>query len=516
MAFSSKKLFTWQKECLDLWSENGYRGIANVVTGAGKTILALGAIEKLNHPNLKIKIIVPKIFLVYQWKNVLRTELSVPTDEIGCYYGKCKDISNKKYVIYVINSARYSISRHIIKDLHNGKSIFLIADECHHYSSMENFRIFDFYPALPKYRGAFYSLGLSATPKTSEEGNALEPFLGKEIYKYGFSNALEANIISDFSIFHIGVHFTAAENDAYAEYTESLALFLIKLKQLCPALKKIEPSHFFAKLQNLAKSKNERISSLANSILMITYKRKEIVYLAEARIDCVNNLIDRLRDDSKIIIFGERIEVADIIYKQLSLRYPAQIGRYHSQMDEQSKKNSLAQYQSSEIRILVSCRALDEGLNIPETDVGIILSSTASTRQRIQRLGRILRKVSDKHTAYLYSLYVHESNEGNYTYNEFDHSKVHHLSFDSISHNFIFPEYEALCRRALANIMQKDVNPALLPEVSRNFKLGIVRGDFELSKEDCSTKIRNSATTQERNYWITMLSLITVRLGKHL
>jgi superfamily II DNA or RNA helicase len=58
--------------------------------------------------------------------------------------------------------------------------------------------------------------------------------------------------------------------------------------------------------------------------------------------------------------------------------------------------------------LTITCRALDEGFNVPETEVGIIAASTATRRQRIQRLGRVLRPVKGKETAVVYSLVATE------------------------------------------------------------------------------------------------------------
>jgi superfamily II DNA or RNA helicase len=79
-------------------------------------------------------------------------------------------------------------------------------------------------------------------------------------------------------------------------------------------------------------------------------------------------------------------------------------GVYHSKLKLRQRADILGQYRRGEIDVLVTCRALDEGFNVPETEIGIIAASTATRRQRIQRLGRVLRPVSGKETATIYSL----------------------------------------------------------------------------------------------------------------
>lgn len=518
MDLKEKKLFSWQEECLERFIENEGRGIVNVVTGAGKTILALGAVlrltqnqELMGDRDLKIKIIVPKTFLVHQWAKAIKAELPVIGNEIGYYYGKHKEKTSKKYMLYVINSARYALSRHIMEDMEHGSSVFLIADECHHYGSEENFRIFEFFPYLIGYQGRFFSLGLSATPEPPPSGHSLEPYLGKEIYKYGFESALQSKIISEFSIFRIGVDFTEEECEEYDLFSKRILAAKLKLKKLCPGIWQLERGQFFARLQRLASDDNPQIAACARAFLNASYGRQKVVLFAEARIACVCELIERLSETSKIIVFGERIEMADILYAQLKERYAGQVGRYHSELSEQEKKNALYRYQNSEIRILISCRALDEGLNIPETDVGIILSETSVLRQRIQRLGRILRKTTDGHAASLYSLFVNQANESDSDLGELSKFDLFELFYDSAENEFISAAYEQLCRRVRRYLRLRHVEQAVLSEVEKNLRRGIVHSDYCLKKEACRERITAAASKDEKNYWVTMLLMAKVK-----
>lgn len=117
--------------------------------------------------------------------------------------------------------------------------------------------------------------------------------------------------------------------------------------------------------------------------MRLSFARKNIVCLAAARNSCALELIALLGIKEKIIIFGERIRQADELYEQLKIRYPGRIGRYHSQMGSQANKNTLELFRDGEIRVLIACKSLDEGIDIPDVSVGIILSGTSGQRQRI-------------------------------------------------------------------------------------------------------------------------------------
>jgi len=524
-----KSLFTWQKECLDIWFQNQGKGVVNVVTGAGKTILALGAIARLEYilfteqaPALKIKIVVPKVFLANQWVKSLQDDLAVSRDDIGVYSGIHKDPPSRKYMIYVVNSARTTLAQHILDDYHQGSSLLLIADECHHYCSPENSRIFNFLAQILIQDQArhYYALGLSATPETATFNQTLLPALGPEIYKYSFVEALNANIISSFAIFNIKLSFTPSEKSQYLDLSEQLTQVQETLMLQCPFLKGLSRLQYFATLEQLAQSsENDNLAALARSLLILATKRKDLVYRAKSRISCVNNLLARLPHSSKVLIFCERIVVANTIYDELQSLFPGQVGRYHSEMDEWSRKEILRNYHDTQIRILVSCRALDEGLNVPSTDIGIIASSTSSNRQRIQRLGRILRQSDMKRTAKLYYLYIGSSNEEKDLLAEISHDltgiiPILDLEYDQNSQTFHHSAYQALADRVITYTQDKGWSTEIIAEITKNLERGMLGCDWWLSEQDCRLKIQKAPSRSEQNYWVSMRLLVQASLGR--
>lgn len=523
-----KKLFEWQEECLDIWFENDCRGIINVVTGAGKTVFALGAVARLENmlakePDciLKIKIIVPKVFLAHQWNQALKEELGVLKEDIGLFSGVRKDPYHRKFMIYVVNSARYSLTQHIAEDFKNKNSILLIADECHHYGSKENAHIFDFASTIPEISSSsrYFSLGLSATPETINFEERIVPVLGPEIFKYGFSEALNAKVINNFAIFNIKLNFNSIEYQEYLELSDQITITIAKLRQRCSYLFNQKNSKkFFALLEQLAISSTEPdLSDLARIFLIISCRRKEIVYRAESRITCVISLLEQISNNLKVLIFNERIDITNNLYEKLLVLYPNQVGCYHSDMDEDDKKNVLIKYQSSKIRILVACKALDEGLNVPETDVGIIVSSTNSSRQRIQRLGRILRRSKSINVSRLFYLYVGSSNEDQELLADINKEMkgiipMIDLKYDEEDGTFNNKDYHSLIVKVLRYANKRAWPSMVIGEIERNLELGNLGCDWWQSEESCKMKIRLALTKSERNYWKSMWLIIRARL----
>ena len=109
--------------------------------------------------------------------------------------------------------------------------------------------------------------------------------------------------------------------------------------------------------------------------------------------------------DERVIVFHERVASLGRISDLLSEHGQNSVS-YHSNLSESHRRDNLRLFRRGMVNILVTCRALDEGANVPEANVAIVAHSTSSTRQRIQRLGRVLRPASGKDRATVYTLYA--------------------------------------------------------------------------------------------------------------
>ncbi|MGL5435349.1 MAG: DEAD/DEAH box helicase [Lachnospiraceae bacterium] len=509
------QLYPWQEECLSAWTSHDCRGIVNVITGAGKTVLAIAAVNHLRRSSpkpLRVKIVVPTTSLLSQWRDSLLEYSDSPAisrEEIGYYHGTRKDPVSRPYMIYMIHSARYCLARHILADLKNGYSVLLIADECHHYTSEENSKIFEFLPFVDKVPGHYYSLGLSATPRTQGYQSVLAPALGNEIYRYTFSDAAKRNAITPFALFQIALSFDPEERASYDDISDSITTVLMRLNKKCPSLKNLRNGQFFAALSTLTHSPEPVIANLARTALYLTYKRRSLICNAKDRLPCACKLIDILGPKTKIIIFGERTQQADQLYRYLGRLYPNQVGCCHSKIGNQARKNALERFHNGEIRILISCRALDEGFDVPAATVGIVLSSTSGERQRIQRLGRVIRNHKGKEIAGLYYLYLEKTVESPSFFTVHPKEVLFHNVFYSREEGcFSFPEYEDAATQLLNHLQKTISDKAALTEARKCLLQGMMRTDRLLGKvlgdDIWEQKIQAAKTIREKNYWICM------------
>jgi len=198
-------------------------------------------------------------------------------------------------------------------------------------------------------------------------------------------------------------------------------------------------------------------------------------------------------------------ETGNILYSQLVEAYPNQVARYHSKMGPIAKKNSIARFREGEVRILVCCKALDEGFDIPSADVGIVLSSTSTERQRIQRLGRILRRTGTKTLSSLYYFFMVGTIEYSGLLPEaIDDIAEFGLYFHEAEKRFIHPDYDQLAYKVVDNLSKKKLAPENLSATEYFLGLGQVRSDWLLDDTVLNEKLKNSPAGAEHNYWLCM------------
>lgn len=357
----------WQERALEKW-EMDRRGIVQVVTGGGKTVFAQMCLQFFFEAtdSRQALIIVPTVSLLDQWWVALQEESGVLPENIGLLSGQETCTGDEPIIISVINSART-----FTKDFSRERTLFLIVDECHRAGSPRNAR------AL---LGEFAAtLGLSATPEREYDDGFdtyISPRLGPIIHEYSYVDASRDGVISPFSLTNVRVDLLPDEEDKYRKYSRSIASVRRKFSG------------------DDAEEKLKRLLQL----------RAAVSSTATRRIPVAVKLVE-LHKGERAVIFHERIEAANHILSLLRARgHRATI--YHAEIGPQARRDNLRLFRKGLFDVLVCCRALDEGINVPEASVAVVASSTASSRQRIQRLGRILRTAKNKDVASVYTIFA--------------------------------------------------------------------------------------------------------------
>jgi superfamily II DNA or RNA helicase len=349
---------SWQVEALAEWERANRRGIISVVTGGGKTVFALSCIDHIKP--IATLIIVPTTALLEQWWEESASYFDLDLDELNVINGSLR------FRLGTINIAVLNTAAKLAEKMKEQKC-FLIVDECHK-AAASHFR-----SALRV--NSFASLGLSATPERPYDqglADVLVPALGPVIYNYDYAAALRDGVIVPFHLKNIVFEL---EEDRQTEYD--------KLSKA------------------IARSIN-KYGAEAEETIALYLRRARVLNLSLNRIRLTLKLV-AANPEKRTLIFHEDIEACDLIHNVLS-QNGVQCGVYHSKMKLRERAAMPGQYRRGEIDVLVTCRALDEGFNVPETRLAIIAASTATQRQRIQRLGRVVRPAWGKTDATIYTL----------------------------------------------------------------------------------------------------------------
>lgn len=352
------RLRGWQEEAAAKWIEAGRRGIVAVVTGGGKTVFALACVERIRPQT--VLVVIPTVALLDQWWEEAANYFNVPLEDIHVVSGT-RGMKTGTINLAVLNTAAELPAR--------GRShkCMLIVDECHKAASPLYKKVLDITTEA--------SLGLSATPERPYDAgleNILVPALGQVIYRYSYKEALRDRVIVPFNLKNIVFELEEDKKVEYSRLTKAIARAIDKHGVEAP------------------------------EVISLFIRRARALNLSLNRVHLALKLVASNRR-RRTLVFHEDIEACNLIYQVLADNHVS-AGVYHSKMRVKERVAMLNAYRHGKLDVLVTCRALDEGFNVPETEVGIIAASTATQRQRIQRLGRVLRPASGKDGATVYTL----------------------------------------------------------------------------------------------------------------
>ena len=273
----------------------------------------------------------------------------------------------------VVNTARV----HAIK-VSATYDAMLIVDECHRAASRSN---------SLSLRGEYRAtLGISATPEREHDDlfhSVLVPALGPVIFEYDYGQALHDGVIVPFDLVNVSVDMSAEEQRRYDDAT-------------------IDITRTYQRVESGEVNREVLVRKLQRRARLAAYSIQ--------RIPVTIRLAEQHRDN-RLIVFHESIRSAenhieDSLGEDTSMR--RSIIRRSVQSCEETTCNSIAVGYST---LLSPVELLMKEQNVPETDVAIVASSTASLRQRVQRLGRVLRPAPGKPRAKIYTIYVSKPEE---------------------------------------------------------------------------------------------------------
>ena len=332
-------------------------------TATGKTFVALEAIRRIKPP---VAIIVPTIPIMQTvWLRRLK-QAGWSEADIGLYYGEKKELKP------ILITTYHSASRHpeILS-----RYPFLIFDEVHHLAAPTWSKLLEIASK------AKYSLGLTATLSKWNPDNWKIIKVMPIIYSFQIPEARKGGWVAPIEVYSAPAEMSYAEAYEYEKYQEIIRKVTFELGTPNPT-----------EWSKLAKQGNR----IARKGLWALTRRKMLLSSIEDKKRVVLEIVRQVPPNKKVLLFSESIRAIEDLRRYLTANgYKCLV--YHSEMKKKEREYVLRKQWGEEgYNILLSCRALDEGLDVPEASVGIIHCSGRTPRQIVQRLGRLIRKMPGK------------------------------------------------------------------------------------------------------------------------
>ncbi|MBS1792278.1 MAG: DEAD/DEAH box helicase family protein [Acidobacteria bacterium] len=360
----------YQTASVEAWRASARCGVIVLPTGAGKTHVATMAIEMCQRQTL---VVVPTLDLMNQWYDLL---VSTFNAEIGLVGGGFYEIGAITVTTYA------SAFRH--QERIGSQFGLVIFDEAHHLPG-------EGYKYAAEFAIAPFRLGLTATPERTDGGeNELERLIGPFVYRLE-AQQLAGEFLADYTVERVEVELSERERAEYQKERQIYTDFR-RAKNLPYGQ---EGWRMF--LIHSARSEEGRRAMKAYR----NYKR--IALGTESKLDVLQDLLIRHKHEKTLIFTAENEMVYRISNDHL-------IPAITHETNVKERKFWLDAFNAGEVLALATSKVLNEGVNIPDASVAIVLSGSGSSREHIQRLGRILRKKEDKQ-AILYEVVTRDTTE---------------------------------------------------------------------------------------------------------
>jgi len=361
-----------QREALDAWWDEGGRGIVVLPTGTGKTFLALLAMTRVARDTC---IVVPTLDLMSQWVTVLRGRFDLPVGMVG---GGEHDLQPITVITY--DSAARKIDR--IGDRFG----MLIFDECHHLGG-------PIYQAIAEQSLAPFRMGLTATLERPDGGHEeIIERIGPVAY-FAPVKEMSGTVLAPYHTVRMEVELTDEESLRYQEARDAYLEFCRRNRI------------FIGRPQGWARFLQLAFRSPEGKAAWESYRtQKEIPLTSTHKGEVLETLLLQHRED-RILIFTH---VNELAYR-ISRRHLLPTITHQTPPKERTR--ILERFGTGEYRAVVTSKVLNEGVDVPEASVAIVVSGSASQREHIQRLGRVLRKGSGGKQAVLYELITRGTHE---------------------------------------------------------------------------------------------------------
>jgi superfamily II DNA or RNA helicase len=384
------ELRSYQREALDAWHANDDRGVLELPTGSGKTVIGLAAIASLGTPAL---VVVPTIDLLGQWREELETEfgdggspVDSGTDDAAETSGVAEvgQLGGGVQQVGAITVATYD-SAYLRADELGDRFGLVVFDEVHHLGG-------EGYREIARLLAAPARLGLTATFERPDGAQAVVADLcGPLVHRVAVDD-LAGTHLADYDVKRIEVSLSEAERAVYDEHQGTFVSYLRNSNL------HMQSGSDYQKL--VMRSGTD---PAAREALLAKQRAREVMMNADAKVTTLASILGRHREDRVLIFTAHN----DLVYR-LSERFLLPAITHRTGAAE--RRDILGKFRSGEYSRVVASNVLDEGIDVPDANVAVVLSGSGSQREFTQRLGRVLRPGEGKR-ALLYEVVTAETAE---------------------------------------------------------------------------------------------------------
>ncbi len=361
----------YQSEALDAWKRHGSRGVVVLPTGAGKTQLAMMAIDDRRRSTL---VVAPTLDLVRQWYDILAATFGVPIGVVG---GGEHDVRPLTVTTY---DSAYLHMEHL-----GSRFGLVVFDECHHLPSQT-------YSLAARLAIAPFRLGLTATPERADGLDAaLGKLVGPTVYRRDISE-LAGEFLAEYDTERVEVELSPEEREEHDAERQIYRDFIGK-----NGIVMSSPRGFGEFIMRASRSAEGRRA-------MKAYRRqRELAFAATAKLAYLEHLLSVHRHD-RALIFTQDNATAHLVARS----FLVPVITHQTKVTERSA--ILAGFAAGTYGAVVTSKVLNEGVDVPDANVAVVLSGSGSVREHVQRLGRILRQREGKR-ALLYEVVTARTTE---------------------------------------------------------------------------------------------------------
>ncbi len=348
--WSAIELRPYQDAALAAWEIAKQRGVIALPTGSGKTHIALAAIARHRKSTLCL---VPTRMLLQQWRVVLARVYRGPIGVLG----------DGSRTLSALTIATFESGWRRMAEIGNRFDL-LIVDEAHHFGNGLRDEALEMSTAQAR-------LGLSATPPTGLAADRLEELIGPTVYELSIDD-LAGRYLANFDSITLRL-------DLYRDERINYERLITPFKDLRQTFRKLAPEADWVEFVRWAmRTPNGRQALTdwrhARSLLSLTLGKQKA--LAE---------LLRRHHDARVLVFTADNEAAyTIARQQLIMPLTCDIGR-------SEREEVLQKFREGQLHALVSARVLNEGIDVPDADIGIVVGGAQGEREHVQRVGRLLR-----------------------------------------------------------------------------------------------------------------------------